>query len=433
MKRIRQPPPFPFLRRLRGLPLLAVPLACVSPTAAAASSPQAAGESVFVASSIGKLRVTTLASGLERPWSLAFLPDGRYLISERAGRLRAFDPATRTLSAPIGGLPEVWVHSQGGLLDIVPDPAFASTGVLYFSYAERGPDGKGGTAVARARLEGQVLRDLQVIFRQSPKLSVGAHYGSRLVFDGDGHLFVTLGENNRRPTAQHLGHHQGKVVRIFPDGRVPDDNPYRGTAGALPELWSIGIRNPQGAALNPWTGALWTVEHGPMGGDEINIPQAGRNYGWPIITYGLDYDGNPIPESVGSSAPGMEQPVHYWVPSIAPSGMAFYEGVAFRGWHGDVFVGGLVAKQLVRVDLDGDRVLGEERLLGELGWRIRDVRMGVDDALYVLTDETDGRLLRITPAKLPPPRRPLQPSAKPPYPERNTPPATREPATTREN
>jgi glucose/arabinose dehydrogenase len=253
--------------------------------------------------------------------------------------------------------------------------------------------------VARARLVGQGLQDVQVIFRQEPKLSTGNHFGSRLVFDRQGHLFVTLGENNVRITAQHLDHHQGKVVRLWPDGTIPTGNPFMGNSQALVDIWSYGHRNAQGAALNPWTGVLWTVEHGAKGGDEINIPKAGKNYGWPIITHGLDYNGQPIPESIGSSAPGMEQPVHYWVPSIAPSGMAFYTGFNMQPWQGDLFVGGLAAQQLVRLDLDGDRVVGEERLLSGMGYRIRDVRDGPGGALYLLTDSGNGRLLKVELAK----------------------------------
>lgn len=401
--------PFAAIARIGAALALAAPMACAQTglpvQAAAATTTATDGESTRVASSLGPLRVTTLARGLDHPWSLAFLTDGRWLIAERGGRLRAFDPATRTLSAPIGGLPAVWTQGQGGLLDVVADPKFAVTGLIYFTYAEQGANGRAGTAVARARLDGLVLRDLQVLFRQQPKLSSGAHFGSRIVFDRDGYLFVTLGENNERPTAQALDQHQGKVIRLHPDGRIPDDNPFRGVAGAMPEIWSYGHRNPQGAARHPRTGQLWTVEHGPQGGDEINIPRAGKNYGWPIITHGIDYDGKPIPEAIGTSAPGMEQPVRHWEPSIAPSGMAFYRGMALQGWNDDVFVGGLVARQLVRIDLEGDVAVGEERLLGELGWRIRDVRMGLDDALYLLTDEADGRLLKVEPAKAPPGRR----------------------------
>ena len=358
-------------------------------TAQAQSNPEIA----IVPSSLGPLRVTTVASGLQNPWAIAFLPDKRALITERPGRLRLL--TNGTLSAPLSGVPAVWAQGQGGLLDVVLDPAFDANQRLYLTYAEAGGDGRAGTVVARARLVGQGLQEVEVIFRQDPRLSTGNHFGSRLVFDRQGHLYVTLGENNVRITAQYLDHHQGKVVRLWPDGRIPADNPFVARTDALIDIWSYGHRNPQGAALNPWTGALWLVEHGAMGGDEVNIPAAGKNYGWPIITHGLDYNGQPIPESVGSSAPGMEQPIHYWVPSIGPSGMAFYQGFSMFPWQGDLFVGALASRQLVRLDVVGNRIVGEERLLGSLGHRIRDVRSGPDGELYLLTDATNGRVLRV--------------------------------------
>lgn len=378
----------------------------------AAAAPSLA-QSVLVPSSQGQLRVTTVASGLQNPWSLAFLPDGRMLVTERPGRLRYIDNGI--LSAPISGLPTVWAQGQGGLLDVALDPDYAFNQRIYLSYAEVGGDGRAGTAVARARLVGDALQDLQVIFRQDPKLSTGNHFGSRLVFDREGYLFITLGENNVRITAQYLDHHQGKVVRLWPDGGIPDDNPFVDDDQALIDIWSYGHRNPQGAALNPWTGKLWLVEHGAMGGDEVNIPVGGRNYGWPIITHGLDYNGQPIPESVGSSQPGMEQPLHYWVPSIGPSGMAFYQGYSMHAWHGDLFVGALASRQLVRLDLQGDQVVGEERLLGSLGHRIRDVRTGPDGELYLLTDASNGRVLKVEAAK-PTWQRKLQRAAPKPAP-----------------
>lgn len=353
----------------------------------------------YAPSSLGPLRITTVVQGLQNPWALAFLPDGRALVTERPGRLRVLNLTTATLSAPVTGLPAVWAQGQGGLLDVALDPAFMQNQRIYLSYAEVGGDGHAGTAVLRGRLVGLALQDVQVIFRQEPKLSTGNHFGSRLVFDRNGHLFVTLGENNVRITAQYLDHHQGKVVRLWPDGTIPDDNPFVDDPEALVDIWSYGHRNPQGAALNPWTGVLWTVEHGAMGGDEINIPQAGKNYGWPIITHGLDYNGQPIPESIGTSAPGMEQPVHYWVPSIGPSGMTFYTGLDLTAWEGDLFVGALASQQLVRLDLAGDQVVGEERLLSGFGYRIRDVRMGPDHKLYLLTDSSNGRVLKVEQAK----------------------------------
>ena len=363
----------------------------------AAASAQSTPETAIVPSSLGPLRVTTVASGLQNPWGIAFLPDGRALITERPGRLRLL--TNGVLSPALTGVPAVWAQGQGGLLDVVLDPAFETNQRIYLTFAEVGGDGRAGTAVARARFVGQGLQDVAVIFRQDPKLSSGNHFGSRLVFDRQGHLFVTLGENNVRITSQYLDHHQGKVVRLWPDGRIPADNPFVARNDALVDIWSYGHRNPQGATLNPWTGDLWLVEHGAMGGDEVNIPAAGKNYGWPIITHGLDYNGQPIPESVGSSAPGMEQPVHYWVPSIAPSGMAFYQGFSMHPWQGDLFVGALASRQLVRLDVVGNQVVGEERLLGSLGHRIRDVRAGPGGELYLLTDASNGRVLKIELAK----------------------------------
>jgi glucose/arabinose dehydrogenase len=266
------------------------------------------------------------------------------------------------------------------------------------SYAEGGGEGdKAGTAVGRGRLSDDLtaIKDFKVIFRQEPKLSVGNHFGSRLVFDRDGYLFITLGENNDRPTAQDLDKLQGKVVRIYPDGKVPDDNPFVGQAGVRPEIWSYGQRNPQGAALNPWTGTLWENEHGPQGGDEINIIERGKNYGWPIATHGINYSGQPIPEAKGKTAEGTVAPHHVWEKSPGVSGMAFYDADRFKAWQHNVFIGALVSQELIRLQLDGDKVVHEERLLSELNKRIRDVRQGPDGYLYVLTDEDDGGLYRI--------------------------------------
>jgi glucose/arabinose dehydrogenase len=330
---------------------------------------------------------------LDHPWSLAFLPDGRILVTERPGRLRIV-AADGSISAPLTGVPEVVARGQGGLLDVVLDPDHATNGLIYLSYAEPGSGGA-GTAVARARLGAGKLEEVRVIFRQDPKTGGGGHFGSRLVFAPDGNLFVTVGERQQRDYAQDLTRHWGKVIRIRPDGSVPSDNPFVGRGDARPEIWSYGHRNPQGAALNPRTGALWTVEHGAMGGDELNVPRPGRNYGWPVITYGLDYSGVKIGE--GTAKPGMEQPVHYWDPSIAPSGMAFYTGDRYPGWRGSLFVGSLKFGLLVRLELDGERVTTEERLLEGVDARIRDVRQGPDGFLYLLTDEDEGRLLRLEP------------------------------------
>ncbi|SFX56541.1 MULTISPECIES: PQQ-dependent sugar dehydrogenase [unclassified Pseudomonas] len=345
----------------------------------------------------GTLEVTTVVRGLEHPWSVAFLPDQRgMLVTERSGNLRLVDAEGR-LSAPLGGVPEVWARSQGGLLDVVLSPDFKQDRTVYLSYAEAGEDGKAGTAVGRGQLSQDLTRleNFDVIFRQQPKLSTGNHFGSRLVFDRDGYLFITLGENNQRPTAQDLDKLQGKVVRIYPDGQVPDDNPFIRQKDVRPEIWSYGVRNPQGAALNPWTGTLWENEHGPRGGDELNIIERGKNYGWPLATHGINYSGSPIPEAQGKTVDGALGPHHVWQVSPGLSGMAFYDSDRFKPWQHNVFIGALVSKDLIRLQLEGDKVVHEERLLGELKERIRDVRQGPDGYLYVLTDEDDGALYKV--------------------------------------
>jgi glucose/arabinose dehydrogenase len=350
-------------------------------------------------SSAGDLTVETFARGVDSPWSLAFLPDGRMLVTERPGRLRIVGKDGK-LSRPLAGLPKIFARDQGGLLDVALDRDYPANRTIYFCFAE--PSGAGArSAVARARLRDEGasrLDEVKVIFRQQGPLSTGQHFGCRIVQTPDANLFVTLGEHNRyRNEAQNLGNHLGKIVRIRPDGSVPPDNPFVGKAPAKPEIWSYGHRNPQGAALDPQTGLLWEHEHGPRGGDEINIPLAGRNYGWPVIGYGIDYSGAKI--HAGSSKAGMEQPIKYWVPSIAPSGMAFYTGDLFPAWRGNLFVGALAGALLVRLELDGDTVGKEERLLRELDERIRDVRQGPDGALWLLTDAPDGRILRVTPKR----------------------------------
>ena len=345
-----------------------------------------------------RFRVQVAASGLDHPWALAFLPDGRMLVTERPGRMRIV-AGDGSLSAPLAGVPQVAALGQGGLLDVVTGREFAANRTIYFCYSEPG-EGGAGMAVARARLGEKALEEVRVIFRQQPKVRGGAHFGCRIVQSRDGLLFVTAGERYQRDRAQELSAHLGKVIRIRPDGSAPPDNPFVNRAGALPEIWSYGHRNPQGAALHPETGALWVHEHGARGGDEINIPEAGKNYGWPEITHGIDYSGAPI--GIGKSAPGMEQPRYFWVPSIAPSGMAFYTGDAFPAWKGNLFVGALAGQRLVRLELDGVAVQHEERLLGELSERIRDVRAGPDGLIYVLTDSSSGRILRIAPFRLEP-------------------------------
>lgn len=346
----------------------------------------------------GTLNLTPVAAGLDHPWALAFLPDRQgILVTERPGNLRLVG-ADGKLSAPLSGVPKVWAKGQGGLLDVALSPDFKQDRMVYLSYAEGGGEGgTAGTAVGRGRLSDDLsgLKDFQVIFRQEPKLSTGNHFGSRLVFDRDGYLFVTLGENNDRPTAQDLDKLQGKIVRLYPDGRVPDDNPFVGQAGVRPEIWSYGHRNPQGAALNPWSGTLWENEHGPKGGDEINIIERGKNYGWPLATHGINYSGQPIPEAVGQTAPGTVAPHHVWEKSPGISGMAFYDSDRFKPWQHNVFIGALASQELIRLQFNGDRVEHEERLLGGLKARIRDVRQGPDGYLYILTDEDQGTLYKV--------------------------------------
>jgi aldose sugar dehydrogenase len=345
-------------------------------------------------SEAGPIEVVTVAKGLEHPWGLAFLPDGRMLVTERSGRLRIVT-ADSALSEPIAGVPEVYESGQGGLLDVAIDPDFANNNLVYLSFSEPGGEG-GGTAVARAQLAGDRLADLTVIFRQQPKLDSGHHFGSRLVFLKDGTLIVTLGDRNRR---QYIGDKKaqiGKLVRINRDGTIPKDNPFVGDPSYSPDIYSLGHRNVQGAALHPETGALWTAEHGARGGDEVNVPKPGKNYGWPVISYGREYSGGKIGE--GSVKAGLEQPAYYWDPSIAPSGMTFYTGDKFPAWRGNAFVGALKFQLLTRLTIEGERVVAEERLLEGLDQRIRDVRQGPDGYLYLLTDEDDGAILRLQPA-----------------------------------
>ena len=347
----------------------------------------------------GNLAVETFARGLNRPWGLAFLPDGRLLVTEKGGRMRVVGKDGQ-LSQPLQGVPKVFASGQGGLLDVVLDRGFATNSTIYFCFADP-VEGGGRTSMARARLvtEGAPrLEEVKIIFRQQGPLSSGNHWGCRIVQMPDDNLFLALGDHfTYRDEAQNLGNHIGKIVRIKPDGSAPPDNPFVGRRGALPEIWSYGHRNVQGAAINLSTGKYWMHEHGPRGGDEINIPAAGKNYGWPVIGYGIDYSGAKIHE--GTVKAGMEQPVKYWVPSIAPSGMAFYSGELFPAWKGNLFVGALASQLLVRLEVDGDRVVKEERLLGDLRERIRDVRSGPDGALWLLTDTSNGRVLRVVPAK----------------------------------
>jgi len=346
----------------------------------------------------GALAVTELVTGLHHPWGLAFLPDGDMLVTERPGYLRRVG-RDGSISPPIAGLPRMFVDGQAGLLDVALSPGFPRDRLVYLSFAKPNLRGNlAGTAVARGRLADGRLEDVEVVYEQQPKRSAGSHLGSRLVFDREGRLYVTQGDNRvAADLAQQLDALPGKLVRILPDGGIPAGNPFAGVDGARAEIWSYGHRNIQGAALHPSTGELWTSEHGPMGGDELNLPGPGGNYGWPLATYGLDYSGEPVEGSIGESAPGAQPPHHVWRESPGLSGMAFYTGSLFPAWRGDLFLGALAGKALIRLQLDGDTVVGEQWLLEERGERIRDVRQGPDGALYLLVDAAEGKLLRVAP------------------------------------
>jgi aldose sugar dehydrogenase len=355
-------------------------------------------------------RFEVVAKGLEHPWAVAFLGEGRMLVTERPGRLRVV-AGNGALGEPVQGLPSIDARGQGGLLDVITDADFRSNRTIYFCFSEPAPSGQSAqsgnsTALARARLsaDDRRLEAMQVIFRQAPKFSSSAHFGCRIVEalkngQPDGTLFVTLGDRfSRMQDAQSLDNHHGKVVRVGKDGSVPKDNPFVNTAGAKPEIWSYGHRNPQGATLAP-DGTLWMHEHGPQGGDEINLPQAGKNYGWPVISYGENYGGGKIGDGITAKV-GMEQPLHYWVPSIAPSGMAFVTSDTYgSAWRGNLLVGSLKFQYLNRIVLEGRKVVREEKLLTELNQRIRDVRQGPDGLIYVLTDASNGQLIRLLPNK----------------------------------
>lgn len=344
----------------------------------------------------GEVSLKIVADGLDHPWGLAFLPDGTMIVSERdPGTLRIVAP-NGTVMPPLKGVPEAYTSGQGGMLDVAIDPDFKNNNLIYFSYAEPG-EGGAGTAVARAKFDQaeNALSEVTVIFRQDPKTSGGRHFGSRLVFSPEGYLYITVGERGERNRTQDFSIHRGQVIRINTDGTVPKDNPFVGRAGYRPETWSVGHRNPQGAALHPQTGKLWINEHGARGGDEVNIPAAGKNYGWPVIAYGKHYSGLSIGD--GTHKPGMEQPIHYWDPSIAPSGMAFYTGNKFPKWRGNVFVGALKYRLLARLTLDGEKVIGEERILEGFDKRIRAVIDGPDGYLYILVDDDPGQIIRLEP------------------------------------
>jgi len=342
--------------------------------------------------------VTVVASGLERPWSVEPLPDGNLLVSERPGRLRLITAAGE-VGEPITGLPEIHAQRQGGLLDLALSPTFETDRTIFFSFAEPRQGGN-GTAVGRGVLsaDSRALEQVQVIFQALPTYDGNLHFGSRLAFGPDGMLYITLGERSDVPMrryAQQLDSHLGKVVRIAPDGSVPSDNPFVGQAGALPEIWTLGHRNPQGSTFDP-EGRLWTIEHGTRGGDELNLIERGANNGWPEVAYGIEYANRPI-EGAVTAREGTTQPVYYWDPVIAPSGAQWYTGDAFPAWQGSLFIGAMRETRLVRLTIEGDRVTGEEHLLTDRGQRVRDVRQGPDGALYIVTDEDDGQLWRITP------------------------------------
>jgi len=362
-----------------------------------AAGPAAAVESRTLQSEKHAFRIVTLVQGLQHPWSLAFLPDGRMLVTERPGRLRMVSKDFALDPKPIEGSPRVVAVGQGGMFDVVLHPKYAENGWIYLAYSGPG-DGGHGTELLRAKLDGHRLTQEQVLFRLEPKSSAGHHFGGRIVFDRKGHVYLTLGDRGDKERAQRLDDHAGSVIRLHDDGRVPADNPFAKRPGAKPEKFTLGNRNMQGAALHPQTGELWTHEHGPQGGDEINVIRAGRNYGWPVITYGVNYGiGTRIGE--GTHKPGMEQPLYKWVPSIAPSGMAFYEGDKFPNWRGNLLIGALRDQMLVRLELDGEKVLKEERLIRNTIGRIRDVRVGPDGYIYLLTDEANGVLARLEPVK----------------------------------
>lgn len=367
---------------------LATAIACLlgnAALAAAPASPQPQHEA-------DPFKLTTVAQGLVNPWGLALLPDGRFLVTERPGRMRIV-AKDGTLSEPLGGIPELFARGQGGLLDVTLSPKFAEDRLVYFSFSEPG-DGGAGTAVARGKLGDKALENVQVIWRQTPKVNSPNHWGSRIVFRPDGTLYITLGDRfNQRPLVNDMSTTIGKVVRINADGSIPQDNPFVGKAGVKGEIWSVGHRSVQAATLDPKTNQLWTVEHGARGGDELNHPEAGKNYGWPIITYGVDYSGVKIGE--GTEKEGLEQPVYYWDPVIAPSGALFYTGDAFPDWKGDFFVGSMQPGGLVRLKVENGKVTKETRYIGNPKQRVRDIQQGPDGLLYIITDSQKGEIIRL--------------------------------------
>lgn len=376
-------------------------LACALPGCAApqADAPQA--DAPRARADAQGMRVETIASGLEHPWAVAPLPDGRFLVTERPGRMR-YISRDGALSEPLRGVPEVWANGQAGLLDVALAPDFASSRRIWFTFVQAAPGDTAAVTAAYATLGDNGLSDVHVVYREPDPLPGGANLGSRLAFDGHGHVFVSQGDRFDRERPQQLDFVQGKLLRLDVDGTMPADNPFAASPGVRRIVWSYGHRNIQGLAFDPRTGRLWASEHGPRGGDELNLPEPGRNYGWPVATNGMDYSTNrPYPETIGTSAPGMESPHHVWAKSPGLSGMAFHTGYPGSPWNNSLFLGALADHALIRLSLDGDRIVSEERLLTDLGARIRDVRAGADGKLYVLTDASDGKLLRITPPAAP--------------------------------
>jgi glucose/arabinose dehydrogenase len=368
--------------------------AAESPATATATATAPSATVVAAAPAADQVVAKTVASGLRNPWGLAFLPDGRALVTEKAGTLRIVG-ADGSVSAPLAGVPTVFAEGQGGLLDVALSPDFARDATIFLSLAEAAGGGLARTAVVRAVLGDGAITSVTTLFRQSPAMPGSVHFGGRLAFAPDGTLFLGLGERGERDRAQALDNHLGKVVRIRADGGVPADNPFVGRADALPEIWSYGHRNVQGAAIEPSTGRLWTDEHGPQGGDEINTPAPGANHGWPVVSHGVEY-GTALPIGEGTTRADVAPPLFWWVPtSIAPSGMSFYAGTRVPAWRGDLFAGALAGRALVRLVVRDGRVTGEQRLLTGLGERIRDVKSGPDGELYLLTDSVDGRLMRV--------------------------------------
>lgn len=360
-------------------------------TPAKATDPQEEAGGVVVQSEKQKFRVDTLATGFTNPWGMAFLPDGRILVTEKDGRIRVVQEG-RLLPESISGVPAVYTNGQGGLLDIALHPDYAQNGWIYFTYAAPGTGG-GGTALARAKLQGNALTNVETLFRAQPLVNSGVHFGSRIAFDGQGHVFVSTGERGTPQNAQNLSNHWGKIIRLRDDGQVPSNNPFVNTPNARPEIWSYGHRNVQGLYFDKAANRLWAHEHGPQGGDELNRVEMGKNYGWPLITYGVNYDGTPV--SNATQREGLEQPVHYWVPSIAPSGLVVVTGSLYPNWQGNVLVGALVGTHLARVELDNGRYVKEEKLLDKIG-RVRTLAQGPDGYIYLATEGT-GLLVKLVP------------------------------------